>query len=882
MKLVGVLLIAGALSAQTQFYRFNIDQDALMGAPDHSWLNHPLTAEDRLFSRDGSFFLVGSDLTPNTADDQRARLFGVNLAFGANFPAGADAARIAKRLRKMGVNLVRLHHMDSQPDRDPNNAGSTLTTGPYPTLNPVAVTRLRGFLDVLKAEGIYANLNLHVGYEFRPAVDGVPAMPAGVAFPTQSKPLHMIWPRMIELQQDYTRQLLDALQLRNDPVLAVIEISNETSLLREWQSSNLDRYLSGEYRELFARQWNAFLGGKYASTDALREAWGATELPGPELLKGVWTLELHDPGKATMQQQGAETVVHVERGGNWIYLKQVGFSIETSRPYLAEVELRADLPNGQSRTINWDIKQDVSPWQTMTSRTINVTNQWQRFSMAVRPTFAMNGIGRFALDVQNVDAPLYVRNASLHQAVRRALDAGESIENANIALVGENDLVTDARLNDYLRFLAERDFFYLDSMRQAVREKISPLVPVAGTQMGYGGLMNLDSHDSLDYQDNHFYVDHYNFPNTSWDSRDWRFRDQSSLGSGMSSFQTMAITRQAGRPYTVSEFNQPWPNTYAAEADPTLAAFASFQDWDGLMHFAYSHGRNWDDGVPNGFNMNGDWTKFAGFAQSAWMFRWGGIQAGRAPVEIPVSAAMRLQATREKRNGGVGSFLTSVLGYDPNLAFVHPVRIVKDGRDPAPELATRKVTPPFVSNTGEMTYDRDGKLFLLHAPRVAGVIGYAGHKQVTAGAIDLELAATARGYVSLLLTALDQQPIAQSKHLFLSNPGHTLRTQPGSNPQRPQEIRKYPGTTDWFTLEPEPNSSKPAGDLNGGQRPVWMEQVEAWVTIRTDAQRLEVYALAGDGSRGSTLPANDVERTAGGFRVHLNADTPWYELLVKE
>ncbi len=220
-------------------------------------------------------------------------------------------------------------------------------------------------------------------------------------------------------------------------------------------------------------------------------------------------------------------------------------------------------------------------------------------------------------------------------------------------------------MNDYLRFLADRDRNYLDQMSVAIKEKTNALVPVTGTQMGYGGLMNLDSHDALDYQDNHFYVDHYSFPNTSWDGRDWRMRDQSSLGSGMSSFQTMAITRQAGRPYTVSEFNQPWPNTYAAESDPTLAAFAAFQDWDGLMHFAYSHGRNWDDGVPNGFNLNGDWTKFPGFGQSAWIFRWGGIQAGSETVEIPVSEAHRLQATREKRNGSVGSFLTSVLSYDP-------------------------------------------------------------------------------------------------------------------------------------------------------------------------------------------------------------------------
>ncbi len=392
MKFWAMLLLTGALAAQTPYYQFNIDQDELSGAPDHSWLNHPLTAEDRLFVRDGGFWCVGADLTPNTADDQRVRLFGVNLAFGANFPTAADALRIARRMRKLGINLVRLHHMDSQPDRDPNNAGSILTTGPYPTLNTVSIGRLRVFLDALKAEGIYVNLNLHVGYEFRPSVDDVPAMPAGVAFPTQSKPLHMIWPRMIELQQDFTRQVIDSLQLRDDPVLGVIEISNETSILREWQTSNLDRYLTGEYRTLFATPIQFIR--KSGNIRPLRRCARLGVRPS----NPVPSAERHvDSGTARSRpkppvQQGPETVVRVERGGDWVYLKQVGFSIETSRPYLAEVELRADLPNGQSRTINWDIKQDVSPWNTMTSRVISVTNQWQKFTMAVRPTFAMDRV----------------------------------------------------------------------------------------------------------------------------------------------------------------------------------------------------------------------------------------------------------------------------------------------------------------------------------------------------------------------------------------------------------------------------------------------------------------------------------------------------------
>ncbi len=102
-------------SSQDNFFRFPIDQDGLHGAADFSFLNHPLQPADRLFVRDGHFCHMGADLRPNTKDDEHVRLFGVNLAFGANFPTEADTPHIAKRPRRLSVNLVRLHHMDSQP-----------------------------------------------------------------------------------------------------------------------------------------------------------------------------------------------------------------------------------------------------------------------------------------------------------------------------------------------------------------------------------------------------------------------------------------------------------------------------------------------------------------------------------------------------------------------------------------------------------------------------------------------------------------------------------------------------------------------------------------------------------------------------------------------
>ncbi len=877
MRAFALLLLALAALAQTTFYPFAIDQDALSGAPDFSFLNHPLTAADRIFVRGSHFYRVGEDLEANTADDERVRFFGVNLAFGANFPEERDARRIARRLRRLGVNLVRLHHMDSQPDSRPENAGSLLTTGRYPTLNPVAVARLRAFLDALKAEGVWANLNLKVGYVFRPAVDGVPALPGGAAIPTQSKPLHMILPRMIELQADYTRAVIDALALNHDPVLAMVEINNESSLVQAWQSNQMDAAVRGDYETEFRRQWNAWLAARYPDTAALRAAWGGPEPDGPELLTANgWRTEIHAPAQAGMEP-GETVKVTVTRGGAWVYLKQVGFTVTTDRPYLGQIEMRADISDGEKRSVNWDVKQDVSPWRTATNRSIEVTNQWQRFTLSFQPSFGMQAEGRFAVDVGAVAGTYYIRNWSFRQTSRRGLAAGESLEAGSVALVSSNETGTEARTNDFLVFLAARDRHYLDSIKAAVRDRAGPLVPVAGTQMGFGGLLNLESHAGLDYQDNHFYVDHYNFPNVSWDARDWRIRNDSSLGGGLTAFLNMAAAREAGRPYTVSEFNQPWPNTNGAEIDPTLAAFAAFQDWDGIVHFAYSHGRGWDDGVPNGFNINGDWTKFPNIGQAAWVFRTGAVRTAAESIEIPISRGLALKAAREKRGGSISAFLNAAAGYNTLDAVVHRVGIARDDSSSVPDVVRAPLTTPYESDTGELLYDRDKKQFIIRAPMAAGVFGQG---PASAGAVEVETT----GPVNLLATPLDGRPLAESGHVLISHASYSLRSQPGADPARPQRLMAYGGASDWWTLEPEPGyAQKPSGNLNGGSRPVWMARAEASVILRTQAAKIAVYPLDGDGGRMAPLAA---ERVEGGFRLRLHgpgqASSPWYEVVAEE
>ncbi|MBL8234785.1 MAG: hypothetical protein JNL98_40170, partial [Bryobacterales bacterium] len=163
-----------------------------------------------------------------------------------------------------------------------------------------------------------------------------------------------------------------------------------------------------------------------------------------------------------------------------------------------------------------------------------------------------------------------------------------------------------------------------------------------------------------------------------------------------------------------------------------------------------------------------------------------------------------------------------------------------------------------------------------HSPQVAGIFGQTGTREISAGPLTLTLAASARGFVAAMLTPLDGKPLAESARLLFTLPGQSLRTQPGtSNPQR---VVNYPGTTDWFTIEPEPGSNRPSGNRSGGSRPTYMERIECTVKIDTGGRTMKIYPLDGAGNRLEAIAVD-------GSQARLHADgqqwSPWYEIVLE-
>lgn len=751
---------------RSQYFNFAVDEDKLSGAPDRSAMNQPLDAGSRLFVRDGHFYRAGPDHRPHTADDRRVRLYGINLSFASNFPA--DAVRLALRLRRLGFNAVRLHHMDSRPGIQDNPPRSLLTPGPYPSFSQPALSRLRNFIEALRQQGIYVNLNLHVGYRFRPDVDQLPPLDDKAEATPTGAPVHVYHPRMIALQEEYARRLIRGLGLRNNPALAMVEINNESSLLAAWQRREWRAAVPRAYEAELRRQWQQWLVRRYGSTARACAVWKTCATPDA-------TITLLTP---------ADT-------------------------------------SGAAR------------WRD-------------------RLGGRLDALARKMLGPSDPGAPD---------------TSGEGL-----------------RLRDFLMFLADTDRAYFNRLRQIVQAETDALVPVTGTQMHYGGILNFDSQAQMDYLDEHVYIDHPNFPGAAWDRNDWRIRNSAASDGELHALLALALRRDRRKPFVVSEYNQPFPNQQGSEIQPLMAAFAAAQDWDGLFFFDYMNGENWA-ATPSSFTLSGDWGKYAVTGQSAMLFRNALVAPLPAPMSIPLGPDTRRAIAAARTAGAFETHLSVRYGITPEQATQARLYIDLSGSGRL-HRQNPPASAPLRSPNGELEFDVRQRTMQIRTPQARGFFGFLMQRRVGDADAAIELPGTGRGFIATLLTALDDRPLASSRRILLSASGAVTGSQPGSIPPRPKKLIHYKNDGQWWTLEPDADmTGKPSGprDVQG---PIWMERSEARISLRTRAKRITVYPLDGSGKRMAALDSNCVSLNKGMASIHIQADvsqaSPWYEILAED
>lgn len=218
-------------------------------------------------------------------DGKRIRFFGVNIGGGACFPERAEAEKIAARLAKLGVNLVRLHGIDASWD-------SVNIFGGYgaPTTRRIderALDKLDYFVAALKRQGIYVNLNLLVARRFR-AADGLHPDIEKMDWKDQHA-LIFIDSEVMAVYKEFAQQLLKHrnpytnMTYAEDPVVAFVEIANEMGAWFWYMLTDLVSRLPPYYRQVLENLWNDYLASKYGGIEEYLMRWGVSSNRAPAL-----------------------------------------------------------------------------------------------------------------------------------------------------------------------------------------------------------------------------------------------------------------------------------------------------------------------------------------------------------------------------------------------------------------------------------------------------------------------------------------------------------------------------------------------------------------------------------------------------------------------
>jgi hypothetical protein len=766
-----VFCISAAVGADS-FVPFVIpaktDKDSQIAAP----AGEPIrTDAGRLVVRSGHFY----------RGDERVRLWGVNLSFGANFPKHEDARCVAERLAAGGVNAIRCHHMDTA-----HWPRGIWDSKDGKIISADALDRLDYFIDQLARRGIFVNINLHVGREHSRYL-GLPKTNRGY-----DKISNIFTPALIDAQKKYARELLThvnkyrKVRYADDPAVAIVEITNENSFFM-WGSEDTLRTLPPYYGKILQAKFNKWLSDRYGSDDKLRDVWAEgvqrlgdnllTNADFQEMLPGSnapagWHLEQHAGCKVSVSRRqhqsrdGLRIEISKADETEWhLQLSQPDMSIKAGQYYTVLFEAASEQP----RYVGSSVGQAHSPWKNLgLSQRVELTSKWQKFRYGFVARADDNN-ARLSFAFGASSTPLYLANVELRPGGRVGLAQSESIEAGSVELFASSE--SPARTLDRMCFLAQAEKAYFDDMRNFINNELPCKALVTGTIVF--GPMGLYAQSDMDFIDAHAYWQHPRFPARPWDRNNWIVEQKAMTDyPAEATLFRLAAERLAGKPFTVSEYNHPAPLDCQAECVPMIASFAAAQDWDGVWLYTYSHSSDawYREHLNSYFDIDTNPGKWGFMRAGAAILRDAGIAplTKRAAVLLAsppdtVKSLARLHLEHDQDMFGAIAELTDIdrqkmleRQYIATLSLGRQIQDLR-GREPYLKWSVK-----------------DGKGF--YAASGQGVRVYIGHAEMFQEGTKGKISISSPAFVVMTITSLDGAGFADSQRILLTACGRCENT----------------------------------------------------------------------------------------------------------
>jgi hypothetical protein len=407
---------------------------------------------------------------------------------------------------------------------------------------------------------------------------------------------------------------------------------------------------------------------------------------------------------------------------------------------------------------------------------------------------------------------------------------------------------------DFYQFIYEVEQKYWTGLYAYLKNDLGVKPVVSGTQLRYTSPF---LQAELDYIDIHSYWCHPGPVNPAWEI------GNVSMVNSLNNITEMAVQRVEGKPFTISEYNHPFPNQYGAEGQPMLRAYGRLQDWDGVFQYTYNHRLDFEpQAITYFFDMIARTDVLAHMPACAAIYLRGDVQTANESVVAKVNHSAYFDSLSISQKVRVG---IDAAGYDSKLSLVHKTSVELTETPAETIIPDSEITNGqkiITSDTRELTWNmekEDAGYWTVNTTNTKLFTGFPEGRTIDLGSIALEIGNTRLGWATISLVSKNATGFGES-----GKSASILLTATGLVENKGMVIDKTSDSkiklADW------------------GEGPIYVEGIPANIILNVNPLRIKCYALDPTGNRKEQVPV--VSSSEGGSSVNIdpNYKTVWYEI----
>lgn len=685
-------------------------------------------------------------------DGTPVRFVGVTISGSACFPDSAAAIAEARRLRVLGVNLVRFRYMDFSYDW----AGGLSILNPadgFRSLEPAQTRRFDWFVHQLKENGIYTGLTLQSARVPR-LEDGIPAYVLD-SLPWIAQGMNYLYPQARAAHKHVARQLLDHVNpftgtaYKAEPAIATVELMHgqgmNTIHRLNWDSYEPFAYYSWKHTRRVDTLYNDWLRAKYGTTAALAAAWNETPPQGgyPNLLTEgsfegefdrYWTFGQGN-GLSVLPLLEQDSVPH---GAAALTLRvrdalgNVGDAymwqpVELEYNTIYRFSFKAKGSNPEGRTLTAVIGAAQGGLNPGFNQSATVLPYWSTHEMFFLVPVENTVPTYLYLFFGDKEGELTIDDVRLEEYQPTGLTAAERLETSTVARDrwGARPVLSGARHADQYGFYHDLESEYVGDLTRFVRDTIGSGALIVGTQQIWAStLLDAAAQSATDLS-----MSSQGWDYISGEGGTWHIRNYSQIRQGVygpTYYHPMFALE--GKPMIVS-FASPFPNRFLNESFLMNPSYMLLQDYDGIIFDTWDEDRL--DNRPDIID-SADWNGMrnnpvtsALMPAISQIVRNGLIAPARTTIRLQHTAGQLLQLPRLAGSWGAYGVPGGINGAIPAIS-----RVVTDSLDATEFTQANDFAVPaqaegeLMSDTRELRWEVARGIFNVNTPFVQGASGH--------------------------------------------------------------------------------------------------------------------------------------------------------------